>query len=193
MYYTIHMNETIKYLRESKGYTQSELAAHLGISRQMYIKYENGEVEPPVIVIIKLAKLYKVDYATIIDNKYNSSESADTSVAYNITEKKPLKFSDAGAGNLVSQNYLQAYSYACQLKYDELFKLLSGIVKLMEKQKEKPAIRKMTQEESLEVLERMSGAIKNKDYETKSYREMWYEYLDERYNKVDKKGEEKGE
>lgn len=81
------MKGTIKKLREQHNYSQSYLASYLEISRQMYIKYESGEVEPPVRVVVALAKLYDVSYAVIIDDKLSSSKN---SVSYKInhhTEK----------------------------------------------------------------------------------------------------------
>ena len=82
------MKETIKKLREQHYYSQSYLATYLEISRQMYIKYEAGEVEPPVRVVVALAKLYDVSYSVIIDDELCSSKD---SVAYKInnhTEKE---------------------------------------------------------------------------------------------------------
>ena len=64
------MKESLKALREKNNYSQATVAKYLGISRQMYIKYESGEAEPPVKVIVALSKLYKVDYAQIIDLMY---------------------------------------------------------------------------------------------------------------------------
>ena len=63
------MNETIRKLREQHNYSQTYLALVLKVSRQMYIKYENGEVEPPVHVVRALCKLYDVSYDMIIDGK----------------------------------------------------------------------------------------------------------------------------
>lgn len=68
------MNETIRKLREQHNYSQTYLALCLKVSRQMYIKYENGEVEPPVHVIKALCKLYDVSYDVIIDGR--SEETA---------------------------------------------------------------------------------------------------------------------
>lgn len=65
------MGETIKALRERHKYSQSYLASCLEISRQMYIKYESGEVEPPVRVIVALARLYRVPYSALIDDTLN--------------------------------------------------------------------------------------------------------------------------
>ena len=40
------MKEILKYLRQTNSFTQEEIARKHEISRQTYIKYENGEVEP---------------------------------------------------------------------------------------------------------------------------------------------------
>ncbi|MCQ2583013.1 MAG: helix-turn-helix domain-containing protein [Treponema sp.] len=66
------MKETLKKLRTENRYSQDLLAKILGISRLSYMKYESGEVEPPVEIIRKLAKIYKVSYKTLIDNELNS-------------------------------------------------------------------------------------------------------------------------
>ena len=63
------MNETIRKLREQHNYSQTYLASVLKVSRQMYIKYENGEVEPPVKAVKALSQLYSVPYSEIIDNR----------------------------------------------------------------------------------------------------------------------------
>lgn len=71
------MKETIKKLREQNNYSQSALAELLHISRQMYVKYENGEVDPPVKIIMKLCSIYKVSYDFIIDNKLLDIQSTE--------------------------------------------------------------------------------------------------------------------
>ena len=90
------MKETIKTLREKNNYSQATVAKYLNISRQMYIKYENGEAEPPVKVVVSLSKLYKVDYDHIIDNldkdvnKKNKNDTASCNAnqnLYDISEK----------------------------------------------------------------------------------------------------------
>ena len=106
------MKESIKNLREKHNYSQSYLATYLEVSRQMYIKYESGEVEPPVHIVVKLAKLYKVSYDTIIDDKLSTSK---TSVSYKInhqtqsTEKEvssPAAFYSANPYNLQLENLI---------------------------------------------------------------------------------------
>lgn len=62
------MHETLRKLREHNNYSQSGIAQLLNISRQMYVKYENGEVDPPVRIIKQLCSLYKVSYSFLIDD-----------------------------------------------------------------------------------------------------------------------------
>ncbi len=67
--YNIKMESVIKHLREENRYTQVQLAKILGISRQALIKYEAMEQEPSIVTVRNLAKLFKVDYACLIDNQ----------------------------------------------------------------------------------------------------------------------------
>lgn len=75
------MKETLKKLRTDNRYSQDLLAKILGVSRISYLKYESGEVEPPVEIVRKLAKIYKVSYRTLIDNELNK-ENASVSYSY---------------------------------------------------------------------------------------------------------------
>lgn len=52
--------ERFRELREDHDYTQTEVAAVLGISQQHYSKYESGEYELPLRHFITLAEYYGV-------------------------------------------------------------------------------------------------------------------------------------
>ena len=52
--------ELFRELREDHDYSQSDIAAVLGISQQHYSKYETGEYEFPLRHFITLAKFYSV-------------------------------------------------------------------------------------------------------------------------------------
>lgn len=77
------MNKKLKQLREKRGLSQAEVAAEIGISRQMYNKYERGDTEPSLAVIKSLCTLYAISYEELIDSSekesclYNSVESFD--------------------------------------------------------------------------------------------------------------------
>lgn len=80
------MKEILIKLREKNRYTQTALAKLLEVSRQSYMKYETGEVEPPVEVIRKLQKIYDVPYDVLIDNKVDFVDSPATS------DHKPVSY-----------------------------------------------------------------------------------------------------
>lgn len=58
------MKLRIRDLREDKDLTQKEIADYLNIDQSLYSKYERGESEIPLSLIIKLAGYYKtsIDY-----------------------------------------------------------------------------------------------------------------------------------
>lgn len=52
--------DRIKYLRESKNYTQTELAKQLGITRSSVNAWEMGISVPSTQYIVELASIFKV-------------------------------------------------------------------------------------------------------------------------------------
>lgn len=52
------MKEILKYLRQLNSFSQEQIAQKLGISRQSYIKYENGSVIPNNSTVHHLAAIY---------------------------------------------------------------------------------------------------------------------------------------
>ena len=151
------MNETLRNLREQNNYSQAAVASFLGISRQMYIKYENGDVEPPVKIVMELANFYRVTYDVIIENKFKN-ENEDTSekkISYQQTESNyreiaepavaygPVSFS-GDANNLDSTSfYLKTIlEMLPKLVYKEQLKVLekvSGMVQQATEERLKPA------------------------------------------------------
>lgn len=63
--------QRIRDTREDKNYTQKDIATLLGLHLTQYRRYETGETEIPVHVLIKLSKLYKksMEYLTEIQIK----------------------------------------------------------------------------------------------------------------------------
>ena len=60
MRYEIMKYENIRKLRIDSGYTQKQVAEHLGISQNTYSQYEIGVLNYPVDAVVKLAELYQV-------------------------------------------------------------------------------------------------------------------------------------
>ena len=50
----------LKLLREQNNKSQNELAKTLAIGQSTYSKYENGDIEPSIAVLTKLADYYGV-------------------------------------------------------------------------------------------------------------------------------------
>lgn len=75
------MNNKLKELREKRGLSQAEVAQEIGISRQMYNKYERGDTEPSLSAIKALCTLYNVSYEELL----NSPAYSDSPV-YNIDQ-----------------------------------------------------------------------------------------------------------
>ena len=54
------MENKLRYLRKSRGYTQIALQMQTGIEQALLSKYENGERIPPTETLLKLADFYRV-------------------------------------------------------------------------------------------------------------------------------------
>ena len=54
------MGQRLKELREERGLTQQELAQALGLHSVTYLHYEKSHHEPPLIVLVEMAKFFDV-------------------------------------------------------------------------------------------------------------------------------------
>ena len=54
------LSENMRYLRSRLGYSQQRVADELIISRGRYGKYEDAEREPPIEILLRIAKYYKI-------------------------------------------------------------------------------------------------------------------------------------
>ena len=66
----------LKELRTRANKTQSDVAAFLHVTRQMYSKYENGISQMPDEALKKLSALFDVSIDYILDNKKDVSADA---------------------------------------------------------------------------------------------------------------------
>ncbi len=60
------MENKLRYLRKSRGYTQISLQMQTGIEQALLSKYENGERIPPTETLLKLADFYRVSLDFIL-------------------------------------------------------------------------------------------------------------------------------
>ena len=66
------MNLRIRDMREEKGMTQQQIAEYLNCGQSLYSKYERGEREVPLEIMVNLATLFEtsIDYLVLLtDNK----------------------------------------------------------------------------------------------------------------------------
>ena len=123
------MLDSLKYFREQNNYSQGAVASYLGISRQMYIKYENGEVEPPLKVVVQLAKFYRVSYDVLIDNKTPDQAVASPAPAYGTSDSNNSSY------------YLKSIiEMLPRLIYSEQLKVLAMLSGMVQKETEEKII-----------------------------------------------------
>lgn len=69
-------NENLRTFREQHGLLQKELSDKLGISERTLQRYESGESEPTVSILIKLSQIYDTSIDTILGNVTSSNINA---------------------------------------------------------------------------------------------------------------------
>ncbi|WP_219847906.1 helix-turn-helix domain-containing protein [Sphingobacterium gobiense] len=62
----LYLADNMRYLRAKWGRSQQQLADELGITRTRYSKYEYGMAEPPIALLVKIAKYYGLSIDEII-------------------------------------------------------------------------------------------------------------------------------
>lgn len=82
------MKEILKYLRQTNSLTQDEIAKKINISRQWYIKFEKGLVQPSSEIVKKLSELYQVSGDFIYKNKVPSIKEIENQTS----EHKNVKY-----------------------------------------------------------------------------------------------------
>ena len=176
----IIMKESLKALREKNNYSQATVAKYLGISRQMYIKYESGEAEPPVKVIVALSKLYKVDYAQIIDNAAGSHIAKEniydkSKISGNFCVASPSVAYGSSSPVVMNNNFELIKTIIPKLNIFEQLQILSLLASSIEKNganeivnlqsnklspKEKSKLNNISKKEKDELFQKFSGCLK---------------------------------
>ena len=65
------MQNRLKMLRKSRGYTQVSLQMQTGIEQALLSKFENGERVPPTETLMRLAEFYNVSIDYILGRTDN--------------------------------------------------------------------------------------------------------------------------
>ena len=64
----ILLEERLKQLRKSTGFTQQQIAQMLGIDRSSYSYYEMGKTRPSIKILIKLSCIFRVSIDYLVGN-----------------------------------------------------------------------------------------------------------------------------
>ena len=60
------LSENMRYLRGQQKYAQQKIADDLLITRGRYAKYEDGATEPPIEILIRISKYYRVSIDLLV-------------------------------------------------------------------------------------------------------------------------------
>ena len=71
------LNERIKQLRKEKGLTQSQLADELGVTDKAVSKWEVGEANPDISLLVKIAEVFNVTIDYLLTGKVEEGLSLD--------------------------------------------------------------------------------------------------------------------
>lgn len=82
----ITIGEKIKTLRKERKLTQKELAHKIGITASTVTKYENGQLEPNIEVLNKIATTFNISVSNLIDDNYSRKEFSTESEFLNFYE-----------------------------------------------------------------------------------------------------------
>lgn len=72
----------IRKLRESKDYSQENMAGELGISTSAYSKIERGVTDPSIGRIAEIAKILEVDVTYFFDVPVNKIEESNKTYGF---------------------------------------------------------------------------------------------------------------
>lgn len=64
----------LKYLRALRGMTQREVSRAIGCSEVVYNRYENGEREPSIDMLIKLSDFFGVSIDVLLEHDAKDAE-----------------------------------------------------------------------------------------------------------------------
>lgn len=80
------VNEKIRLIRETKGFTQEQVAEKLGVSPSAYGDIERGENDPKLSKLQKIAEIFEVQLSELVD----SSEKGSLNINFNKGEKNTI-------------------------------------------------------------------------------------------------------
>lgn len=125
------MKNKLKELREKRGLSQAEVAQEIGVSRQMYNKYERGDTEPSLNSVKALCTLYAVSYEELLDSGTEQKSSPTYTIKEsfnNMHVSSPASEYSAGTSAFGTENYFaQIIALLPHLLLTEKSRLLTAV------------------------------------------------------------------
>ena len=81
-----YFNANLKYIRQQKGISQQELADKIGTDRSTISRWENGEIDTPLEMAMKIAEVLNVPYYDFFgrDLRFDNGEFIETKIVETI-------------------------------------------------------------------------------------------------------------
>lgn len=111
----MRLSQNIKYLRKTKGITQTQLAEALEpdfqITKASISSYETDRNEPPLKIILKMAEIFEVKLEDFVF--HNFERDGDTRLLPNQQQEfsQMREIVDRLKGNAVSMEWLKQYDH----------------------------------------------------------------------------------
>ena len=134
------MREILRSLRNQNNYSQSAVASYLGITRQMYNRYESGIADPSLKNIKKLCELYKISADVFLQN-INSEKNEDASYEYShetysdmCVTSKSIPYGESTVQSNSNSLLAEMLKLIPLLQFNEQITLMSRLFSLIENQ-----------------------------------------------------------
>lgn len=85
MRYMTKINQNLKELKMTKGYTQEKVVNKIGLTRQAISSYESGRTQLGIDILMKLAEIYEVDLEDVLYNTSNNNNLKIKKVVITLT------------------------------------------------------------------------------------------------------------
>ena len=82
----------LKYYRHECGLTQQQVADRLKIERSTYTYYETGKTKPDINTLIKIAKVYNINYTQLLQGVEQELEAAVAEIHSGPADEDSLKY-----------------------------------------------------------------------------------------------------
>lgn len=82
----------LKYYRHECGLTQQQVADRLKIERSTYTYYETGKTKPDINTLIKIAKVYDINYTQLLQGVEEELEAAVAEIHSGPADDDSLKY-----------------------------------------------------------------------------------------------------